>query len=78
MLGSAQRIRFQSFEERLARERNGGIEPYLDLVEHSDSAGLPAYRIVEDDDDQDGGLIRIQPEENKPPRRGRRPVITSE
>ena len=54
---------YVSVEERMARERNSGVLPYLDLVEH-----------IEGNASQ---LVQIQAED-RTPRRGRRPTHESE
>jgi hypothetical protein len=54
-------MRYQSFEERLARERNGGQLPFIDLVEPK--AGELSSLLVVGEEAPPGDK----------PRRGRRP-----
>lgn len=61
MLGSAQPTRFQPFDERMAREQNRGLVPYIDLVEHSEGASHD---------------LLIVGDEAAPKKRGRRPQYT--
>lgn len=52
MLGSASPIRYESFEDRLSRESNRGVEPFLDLVERRDEHDSLIFVVPEECDER--------------------------
>lgn len=52
MLGSALPIRYESFEDRLSRESNRGVEPFLDLVERRDEYDSLIFAVPDESDER--------------------------
>lgn len=67
----ASQTRYVPFDERMARERNGGIEPYIDLVERGEG-NQSLVRLQADD-----GAANAAPNDQSK-RRGRRPQPPTE